>query len=189
MVDSKPQKKGRSQMVFVKRYFLFWFAVSLLFARQAFSAPVELMPVSGFDLDRYLGKWYEIARLPIRFEKKLINVTATYSLRKDGKVKVINEGYKETKTGKHKIAVGKAKFKASPDRGYLRVSFFGPFYGDYVIIELDPEYKYAMVASSRKYLWILSREPKMDSVVLERLVKKAEELGFDTSRLYFTPQD
>jgi apolipoprotein D and lipocalin family protein len=168
---------------------LFSCTIPFLLAGQAFSAPPKLVPVSGFDLNRYLGKWYEIARLPNSFEKDLVNVSATYSLRTDGKVKVVNEGYKKTKSGKHKVATGKAKFATSPDQGYLRVSFFLIFYGDYMIVELDPEYKYALVASSRKYLWILSREPKMDSTVLDKLVRKAQELGFDTSRLYFTPQD
>jgi apolipoprotein D and lipocalin family protein len=171
------------------RFLLFLFAVPLLLTIQSFSAPPKLEPVSGFDLNRYLGKWYEIARLPNSFEKDLVNVTATYSLRDNGKVKVINEGYKKTKNGKHSIAEGKAKFAKSPDKGYLRVSFFWIFYSDYIIVELDPEYKYAMVASSHKYLWILSREPEMDNTVLDELVKRAQELGFDTGRLYFTPQD
>jgi apolipoprotein D and lipocalin family protein len=119
----------------------------------------------------------------------LVNVTATYSLRKDGAVKVVNEGYKNTKDGKHNVATGKAKFGKSPDLGYLRVSFFWPFYGDYSIVELDPDYTYAMVASSPKYLWILSREPKMDKKNLDALIEKAGKLGFETNRLYFTPQE
>jgi apolipoprotein D and lipocalin family protein len=164
-------------------------AVSMLFAGLGESGQ-KLQPVSGFDLDRYLGKWYEIARLPARFERDLVNVTATYSLRKDGKVRVVNEGYKKTREGKHKVAVGKAKFAGARDEGYLRVSFFGPFYGDYVIIELDQnEYSYAVVASSLKYLWILSREPQMDRALIESLIEEAKGLGFDTDRLYFTPQD
>jgi apolipoprotein D and lipocalin family protein len=176
-------------MIIMKWSLLLTFAFPLLFAGQAFSAPPKLVPVSGFDLNRYLGKWYEIARLPNSFEKDLVSVTATYSLRGDGKVKVVNEGYKKSKSGKHKVATGKAKFATSPDQGYLRVSFFWIFYGDYMIVELDPEYKYALVASSRKYLWILSREPKMDNEVLDKLVKKAQELGFNTTKLYFTPQE
>ena len=128
-------------------------------------------------------------RLPFRFEKGLVNVTATYSLRKDGKINVLNEGYLNTKDGSHKSATGKAKFGKSPDQGYLRVSFFGPFYGDYIIIELDPDYTCALVASSTKYLWILSREPKMDRTKLDTLIDKAGKLGFDTNKLYFTPQE
>jgi apolipoprotein D and lipocalin family protein len=168
---------------------LFCFAVPLVCAGQVFSAPLKLEPVSGFDLNRYLGKWYEIARLPNSFEKELVNVTATYSFRDDGKVKVINEGYRKTKNGKHSVSVGKAKFAKGSDKGYLRVSFFWIFYGDYIIVELDPEYRYAMVASSHKYLWILSREPKIDNTILDRLVNRAQELGFDTGKLYFTPQE
>lgn len=161
----------------------------LLFAGEVFSASPKYVPVSSFELNRYLGKWYEIARLPFSYEKGLVNVTATYSLRKDGKVKVVNEGYKNTKDGKHKVANGKAKLGESPDQGYLRVSFFWPFYGDYIIAELDPNYTYAMVISSPRYLWILSREPKMDKTILDDLIAKAQKIGFDTSRLYFTPQE
>jgi apolipoprotein D and lipocalin family protein len=160
-----------------------------IFAVQTFSVSPKYQPVSGFELNRYLGKWYEIARLPFKYEKDLVNVTATYSLRKDGILKVVNEGYKKTKDGKHKVANGKAKFGESPDQGYLRVSFFGPFYGDYVIVELDPNYTYALVASSPKYLWILSREPKLDRGIIDTLVEKARKLGFETNRLYFTPQE
>jgi apolipoprotein D and lipocalin family protein len=183
------RRKADSNMALTRQYLLFSYGVSLLLAGQTFSTSPKLEPVSGFDLNRYLGKWYEIARLPTWFEKDLVNVIATYSLLSEGKVKVVNEGYKKTRSGKHKVAIGKARFAKSPDKGYLKVSFFGPFYADYMIVELDPGYKYAMVASSRKYLWILSREPKMDSIVLDKLVKRAQELGFDTSRLYSTPQD
>lgn len=153
------------------------------------SEKLELVPVSGFDLDRYLGRWYEIVRLPAPFEKDLVNVTATYSLRPDGKVKVLNEGYKKTKTGKHKQAEGKAKLARTPDIGHLKVSFFGPFYADYKIIVLDPDYRFAMVASGHKYLWILAREPKLEKGVLDDLVDKARELGFETDKFIYTPQD
>jgi apolipoprotein D and lipocalin family protein len=158
-------------------------------SRKEFTMP-KFEPVSGFDLNRYLGKWYEIARIPTSFEKGLVNVTATYSLRQDGKVQVINEGYKETGKGKHKTAKGKAKLAAKPDSGYLKVSFFGPFYADYIIIDLDlQQYDYAMVASSYDYLWILSRQPKMEKDIYDKLIEKASKLGFDTSRLYLVPQD
>jgi apolipoprotein D and lipocalin family protein len=147
-------------------------------------------PVSDFQLERYLGKWYEIARLPAQFERGLVNVTATYTIRPDGKVQVLNEGYKETKNGKHSTAIGKAKFAESQEIGHLKVSFFGPFYANYVIIDLDKEhYSYAMVASSLRYLWILCRQPQMEQGLRDKLVKKARGLGFDTDQLYFTPQD
>jgi apolipoprotein D and lipocalin family protein len=176
-------------MATINQYLLLSCALLFLSARPVSSASLKYEPVSGFHLDSYLGKWYEIARLPFSYEKGLINVTATYSLRKDGKVKVVNEGYRNTKDGKHKVAAGKAKLGGSPDQGYFRVSFFGPFYGDYIILELDPEYNYAMVASSPKYLWILSRKPQMDKATLDTLIEKANKLGFDTSRLYYTPQE
>jgi apolipoprotein D and lipocalin family protein len=176
-------------MVSISHLILVFCGIFFLFSGQVSSASPRYQPVSNFELNRYLGKWYEIARLPFKYEKDLVNVTATYSLRKDGKVKVVNEGFKNTKNGKHKVAKGKAKFGKNLDLGYLRVSFFGPFYGDYIIVELDPEYTYAMVASTSKYLWILSRESRMDKAVLDTLIKKAQKLGFDTNRLYFTPQD
>ncbi len=156
---------------------------------RAFASSPGYEAVSGFDLNRYLGKWYEIARLPNRFEKGLVNVTATYSLRDNGMVKVLNEGCKGTKDGKHASVTGKAKFAAGSDKGHLRVSFFWFFYADYVIFALDPDYKWALVGSSDKYLWILSREPRMEKDLLDNLVGKAKEAGFDTDRLYFTPQD
>jgi len=150
------------------------------------AAVKSLVPATNFDLTRYLGAWYEIARLPAWFEKNLDSVTATYSLREDGKVRVVNEGSRE---GRHARSVGRAKFAGKTDVGALRVSFFGPFFGDYTIIELDTtQYRYAMVASGRKYLWILSRTPVLDTEVVRRLVGRAGELGFDTKRLYYTRQ-
>ncbi|MHB9028105.1 MAG: lipocalin family protein [Candidatus Latescibacterota bacterium] len=159
------------------------------FASPAFPLSPRYQAVTGFDLNRYLGKWYEIARLPNSFEKDLVYVTATYSLRGDGKVRVLNRGYKKTKDGKHALANGKAKFKSRPDIGHLRVSFFGPFYADYIIVALDSDYKYALVASSPKYLWILSREPRLSQDVLDSLIIKSQTLGFDTDKLYYTPQE
>ena len=147
----------------------------------------EIKPVSPFELSRYLGTWYEIARLPTWFEKDLTHVTATYTLKKNGMVKVENAG---KKNGKPKIAIGKAKFADEKTIGYLRVAFFLWFYADYKIIELDTaEYKYAMVASSFDYLWILCREPKLSKEILSALVEKAQKLGFDTNKLYFTLQE
>ena len=149
---------------------------------------IKMEPVEGFEIEKYLGKWYEIARLPNWFEKDLIKVTATYELMSNGKVKVTNEGF-NTKKEKYSKATGKAVFAADTDIGHLKVSFFGPFYADYKVIELDREaYGYAMVASSSKYLWILSRSPQLDDKITQILVDKAESLGFDVGKLYFTPQ-
>ncbi len=138
-------------------------------------------PVGGFDLQRYLGTWYEIARFPRSFEKGLDNVTANYSMRPDGMVKVENRGLKN---GVEKKAEGKAKFAGASDTGHLRVSFFWIFYGDYIIVELDPDYQWVMISGgSTKYLWFLSRTPGLAPEVLERLKTKATGLGYDLSKL------
>jgi apolipoprotein D and lipocalin family protein len=146
----------------------------------------ESTPVTGFSLEKYLGTWYEVARMPFSFEKDLGNVTATYSLRDDGKVSVVNRGVKPN--GKESVARGKAKFAGAQDIGRLKVAFFLWFYADYTIVELDSAYQYAMVASSPpKYLWILSRKPQLDSVVIKQLVNSAAALGYDTTKLIMTP--
>src|SRR5690606_1673000 len=148
--------------------------------------PEGIEPVTGFELDRYLGTWYEIARFDHRFERGLSEVTAVYSLRDDGGVKVINRGF-EKESGTWKEAEGKAYFIESPDTGRLKVSFFGPFYGSYNIFELDKEgYEYSMVTGNdRSYLWILAREPELTRETLDRLVAKAAELGFETENLSY----
>ena len=146
--------------------------------------PQGLEPVSGFDADRYLGRWYEIARLDHSFERDLSNVSAEYSKEKDGAIKVVNRGYNE-KSGKWKQIEGKARFIGEDSVGSLKVSFFGPFYGGYHIITLDTEnYNYAMVAGpSRSYLWILSRTPSMDPEIYLDLTTRAAKMGFDTDNL------
>lgn len=146
--------------------------------------PQGITPVANFDLQRYLGKWYEIARLDHKFERGLEEVTATYSLNDDGSVKVTNSGV-STKTGERDLAVGKAKFVGRSDVGHLKVSFFGPFYGSYVVYELDKQdYNYALVAGpSRDYMWILSRTPKMDSQQYDDLLAVARRFGYDTNEL------
>ncbi|HOX23366.1 MAG TPA: lipocalin family protein [Elusimicrobiales bacterium] len=146
----------------------------------------NLAPVSGFDLNRYLGTWYEIARLDHRFEKGLTQVKAEYTLRPDGKVDVLNSGL-DAKSSRWKTAKGVAKFSSDPQTGELKVSFFRPFYGNYVILELDQEkYDYALVCGGNtKYLWILSRTPILDKPIVDRLVEKAKSLGFPTGELIF----
>jgi apolipoprotein D and lipocalin family protein len=152
--------------------------------------PDGVEPVQGFEIDRYLGRWYEIARLDHSFEKGLENVTADYSLREDGGVRVVNRGY-SAKTGEWDEAEGKAYFVQATDTGYLKVSFFGPFYGSYVVFELDSEdYQYSFVAGPDKsYLWLLSRSPTVDRSVLDRFVKRAGALGFETDQLIYVKQD
>jgi lipocalin len=136
----------------------------------------------------YAGKWYEIARLPHRFEKDLTHVTATYSLKENGKIGVLNEGRK--KNGKHTSIEGKAYVPDPARPGLLKVSFFLFFYGDYRIILLDPDYRWAVVmGKNRDYLWFLSRSPAMDAPLFDRLTAFAKEKGFDTEPLQKVPQD
>ena len=146
----------------------------------------NVKPVDSFRLDRYLGRWYEIARLDHSFERGLSRVTADYSMREDGGVRVLNRGYSE-KERKWKEAKGKGYFVHGPDQGYLKVSFFGPFYGSYIVFELDhADYQYALVCGPDKsYLWILSRSPELRAEIRDRLIAKAAALGFDTGRLIF----
>lgn len=151
--------------------------------------PENVKPVEQFKLEKYLGKWYEIARLDHSFERGLSRVSADYSMRSDGGVRVINRGYSE-KGKAWKDAEGKAYFVGRSDQGYLKVSFFGPFYGSYVICELDHEnYQYSLVCGpDTSYLWILARTPEIKKEVRDMLVAKAAALGFDTGKLIFVDQ-
>lgn len=147
--------------------------------------PDGVEAVKGFDVNRYLGTWYEIARLDHPFERGLSKVRAEYTLREDGGINVTNMGFDRRKK-EWKTATGKAYFVEGPDVGRLKVSFFGPFYGGYNILELDSNYSHALVCGpSRKYLWILARKPEMEENVKAVLVEKARSLGFDTSGLIF----
>lgn len=163
--------------------------LSLLFTG-CVGIPENVKPVDNFNIHRYLGKWYEIARLDHSFERGLTRVSAEYALREDGGLKVTNRGY-SAQEKKWKEAVGKAYFVEEPNKGYLKVSFFGPFYGSYVIIDLDRDnYQYSLVCGPDKsYLWILSRTPSMQTDVKDRLIAEAAVLGFDTSRLIYVAQD
>lgn len=141
--------------------------------------------VEGVDIDRYLGVWYEIARLPHRFEKDMVGVTATYKLKPNGEIEVLNQGYKGTLRGKFKRAKGRARIPDPNRSGLLKVSFFWFFWADYKIIALDKEnYQYALVTSnSKNYLWLLCRKPQLEDSVYTRLMNFAEEKGFDLSRV------
>jgi apolipoprotein D and lipocalin family protein len=151
--------------------------------------PPGVVPVRDFELNRYLGTWYEIARLDHRFERGLERVTAEYSLRADGGVRVKNRGFSPRKN-RWSEAEGKAFFVRAKDEGYLKVSFFGPFYGSYVVFDLDREnYQYAFVTGpDTSYLWLLARTPTVDAKLLTRFVEKAKELGFPTDQLIFVRQ-
>lgn len=147
-------------------------------------SPEGVKVVDGFQVEQYLGKWYEIARLDHSFERGLEQVTAEYSKRDDGGIKVINRGFDPTKST-WKEAIGKAYFVETPDIGKLKVSFFGPFYGGYNIIALDKaHYQYAMIAGPDKsYLWLLSRTPQLPAPIKAQLIAEASALGFDTDAL------
>jgi apolipoprotein D and lipocalin family protein len=144
--------------------------------------------VENFNLDQYLGTWYEIARMDHSFERGMSNVTANYKLRDDGKVAVLNKGYYADKS-KWKSATGVAKFTGEANRGALRVSFFRPFYGGYNVILLAEDYSYALVAGdSEKYLWILSRTPELAEEVLTVIIEKARSLGYPIEAMIFIDQ-
>ncbi len=163
------------------------FGTIALFAQGAAAKEPELAVVPSVDLDRYLGTWYEIARYPAWFQRDCTAVTAEYSLRDDGKIKVINSCRKKTLDGKLKQANGRAKIVDAASNAKLKVSFFGPFWGDYWIIDLDPEYNWAVVGMpSRKYLWILNRSPVMGQDVFEGIVSRLPGMGYDVSKLLMT---
>lgn len=175
--------------------YLFYIAsvITLSACSEGMSPEAEQSIVASFDPTQYVGTWYEIARLDNRFEKGLEQVTAQYSIEADGTLKVVNRGF-NAKKNDWSEAVGKAKFvdAANTDgtrTGRLKVSFFGPFYGEYNILELDkPYYNYALVSSGRDYLWILSRTPQLTYPIKQHLMAKAKALGFATDQLLFIRQ-
>ncbi|KXS37570.1 MAG: outer membrane lipoprotein Blc [Halomonadaceae bacterium T82-2] len=151
--------------------------------------PEGTEPVRDFQLTPYLGQWYEIARLPHRFEEGLDCVTATYERREDGGIRVVNRGY-DRLSGEWDEAEGRAYFIDQANVGRLKVSFFGPFYGGYNVLELDDDYRHALVAGpDRDYLWILARRPQLDEATYRALVQRADELGFPVDALIRVPQD
>lgn len=165
--------------------------LALLFILTACTGkPEGVVAVQDFELDRYLGKWYEIARLDHSFERGLSNITAQYSLRDDGGVKVINSGFSK-EDNEWQQAEGKAYFVDETDSGHLKVSFFGPFYGSYIVFELEKkDYQYAFVSGpDTSYLWLLARTPQVDEKITEQFVKRSQELGFDTSKLIYVEHD
>ncbi len=166
----------------------FWLLLLGLFG--CAQIPEGVTAVQGFDVNRYLGTWYEIARLDHIFERGLSNVSATYSLNDDGSLKVINRGY-DAQQKRWKEAEGRALFVAGSEVGQLKVSFFGPFYGGYNVVSIDEaDYAYALVCgNSLSYLWILAREPQLPAAVTVDLVQQARTLGFDTDALIYVEQE
>lgn len=153
------------------------------------SIPKGVTAVKPFDKEKYLGKWYEIARFDFRFEKDLNNTTAEYSLNDNGTIRVYNKGYHTIKKT-WVDATGKAKFAGDPQTAMLKVSFFGPFYSGYNVIALDKDYTYALVAgASLKYLWFLSRHTEMPEDIKNNYLKTAQELGFNTQNLIWVKHE
>ncbi len=151
--------------------------------------PQGVTPVENFDLDRYLGTWYEIARLDHRFERGLSQVSAVYSKRSDGGIDVLNRGL-DSQSGQWKEANGRAYFVREPTVAQLKVTFFWPFYAGYNVIELDRDnYDYALICGpSRDYLWILARDKQLETAPMQHLLATAEQLDFDTRKLIFVEQ-
>ncbi len=163
--------------------------VGLLLAQGCRTIPKGATPVSPFETSKYLGEWYEIARMDFKFEKGLNNTTANYSLREDGKLKVLNKGYNYTKK-EWKESEGKAKFKDDKNTAALLVSFFGPFYTGYNVVELDPEYRYALViGKNKKFMWILSRSTLIPEEVKSKYLQTAKGLGYETDKLIWVEHD
>ncbi|WP_325894966.1 lipocalin family protein [Grimontia sp. NTOU-MAR1] len=160
-------------------------AASLLGLTACQSIPEGVKPVTGFDEQRYLGKWYEIARLDHSFERGLSSVSAEYTLREDGGINVINRGYNgEDKEWSE--ALGRAYFVGDRDVAHLKVSFFGPFYSSYVVFKLGENYDYAFVSGfNTNYLWLLARTPKVSEEVIQQFVEAANSRGFDTGELIY----
>lgn len=168
---------------------VWFFVVALTVLSGCTGLPKTITPVTGFEAEKYLGTWYEIARLDHRFERGLSNVTATYSARDDGGIVVENRGFEVAK-GEWKDATGKAYFVDDPTTGHLKVSFFGPFYGSYAIFELDKaDYQYAFVSgNTTKSLWLLSRTPTVTDEFIERFKQRVDELGFISDNLIMVDQ-
>jgi len=163
-------------------------AVALSFT-SCVSIPKGATAVKAFDKNKYLGTWYEIARMDFKFEKGLDHVTATYSLIDDQTIRVDNKGY-DVKNQKWKESIGKARFVADPTEGRLKVSFFGPFYAGYNVIAIDADYRYALIAGNDlDYLWILSKEKAIPAEIKTKYLAQAQALGYNTTKLVWTNQN
>lgn len=150
---------------------------------------IDKTVVKNLELKKYLGTWYELARYDHSFERNLVGVSANYSMREDGMIKVVNAGFKKTLDGKPSEAIGKAKIPDLAIPSKLKVSFFWIFYGDYYVLELDKDYQWALIGSeSDDFLWILSRTPQMDETLYQSLLDKLTARGYDTTKLIEVPQ-
>ena len=165
------------------------FLVGMTILSSCSSIPKKAKPIENFEVNRYLGTWYEIARFDFRFEKNLDNTVAQYSLDKKGNVNVLNSGHNYIKD-EWRAAKGTAKFRGDKSTAALKVSFFGPFYSGYNVIALDENYQYALIAGKNlEYLWILSREKTIPEDIKQKYLKIATEVGYDTSKMIWVKQD
>lgn len=176
-------------IIFPMRTVLLSFALLGICTAAIAQRTIDNSTIATFNLDRYLGKWYEIARYDHSFERDLVGCTAEYTLRDDGKIKVLNCGHLKTLDGPYKESIGKAKARRNGKPGQLEVSFFGPFYGDYNILELAPDYSYSVVGSSSpRYLWILSRTPHLTPATRNRILSNLQQRGYNTDKLIWVEQ-
>lgn len=177
-------------MITFKKILLRMFClVSLATLNACTGLPKDIQPVNQFDLQRYLGNWYEIARLDHSFERGLTKISADYSVRDDGAVRVLNKGF-SIKENEWNTAEGKAYFVDSETQGHLKVSFFGPFYGSYVVFKLDPDYQYAFITSYNKdYLWLLSRNPIVSDAIKDEFIETVTAKGFDVKSVIWVDQE
>ncbi|MAM70468.1 MAG: lipocalin [Gammaproteobacteria bacterium] len=163
--------------------------VACFFLNACTGIPEGIKPVENFDLDSYLGTWYEIARLDNRFEEGMSQVTANYSMNPDGSVQVVNRGYLDESQSWDEVT-GKAVFVNNTDTGHLKVSFFGPFYASYVVFQLSDDYSYSYVTgNNRSYLWFLSRSPVVDESSKMSFIAQARELGFAYQDILWVDQE
>ena len=175
--------------MFRKKTIAYFFCSVVFILSGCVGIPEGIKPVENFQLERYLGTWHEIARLDHSFERGLSKVTADYSLRDDGGLNVVNRGFSADNNAWQE-AQGKAYFVNDADKGHLKVSFFGPFYGSYIVFELDTVgYQYAFVSGPNKdYLWLLARTPTVKPEVINKFISMSKSIGFDTSGLIFVNQ-
>lgn len=173
----------------MKKSIILILLVFILVLSSCMMMPKNIKAVENFNLDKYLGKWYEIARMDFVYEKNLNNTTAEYSLNDDGSVKVVNKGF-DTVKQEWKVANGKAKFRANTDVGELKVSFFGPFYSGYNVVALSDDYAHALIfGASLKYMWLLSRTPDIPDSVKKHFLNIASQTGYRIENLVWVEHD
>ncbi|MBB6580038.1 apolipoprotein D and lipocalin family protein [Comamonas odontotermitis] len=164
------------------------FGANAILAGCAVTVPDGVRPVTDFDINRYLGTWYELARIDHKFEKDLTQVSAHYTMNADGGITVLNRGFDSIKNEWREVE-GTARFLGAANVAALKVSFFGPFYGGYNVVILDDDYQTALVIGENKeYFWLLSRDKKMDKNRVRELLEKARGLGVDVNRIVLVAQ-